>query len=52
MLLCKVFQKVQRNITRRVPGLQGLKYKERLEKLEIVTLEERRAGGDAISMYK
>merc|ERR1711917_20946 len=45
-------EKVQRDITRKVPGLQGLTYEERLEKLELTSLEERRVWGDAISMYK
>ena len=44
-------EKVQRDITRRVPGLQGLTYEERLEELGITTLEKRRERGDAISMY-
>ena len=45
-------EKVQRDITRKVPGLQGLTYEERLEKLEITSLEERRVRGDVINMYK
>ena len=45
-------EKVQRDITRKVPGLQGLTYEERLEKLELTSLEERRVRGDAINMYK
>merc|ERR1711980_48579 len=32
--------------------MQGLMYEERLEKLEIVTLGERRERGDAINMYR
>jgi len=44
-------EKVQRDITRRVPGLQGLTYEERLEELGITTLEKRRERGDAINMY-
>merc|ERR1711980_49002 len=32
--------------------MQGLMYEERLEKLEITTLEERRERGDAINMYR
>jgi len=45
-------EKVQRDITRKVPGLQGLTYEERLEKLDLTSLEERRVRGDAINMYK
>merc|ERR1712035_211114 len=44
-------EKVQRDIARRVPGLQGLTYEKRLEELGITTLEKRRERGDAISMY-
>merc|ERR1712035_191453 len=35
-------EKVQRDITRRVPGLQGLTYEERLKELGITTVEKRR----------
>ena len=45
-------EKVQRDISRNIPGLQGLTYEERLEKLELPTLETRRERGDAINMYK
>merc|ERR1712035_185820 len=45
-------KKVQRDITRRGPGMQGLVYEERLEKIEITKLEERRERGDAINMYR
>merc|ERR1712035_61123 len=45
-------EKLQRDITMRVPGMQGLMYEERLEKLEIATLEERSERGDAINMYR
>merc|ERR1712035_8532 len=41
----------KKDITRRVPGLQGLTYEERLEELGITTLEKRRERGDAINMY-
>merc|ERR1711980_74676 len=40
-----------RDITRRVPGLQGLTYEERLEELGLTTLEKRGERGDAINMY-
>ena len=45
-------EKVQRDITRKVPVLQGLTYEERLDQLELTTLKDRRVRGDAISMYK
>ena len=45
-------EKVQRDITRKIPGLKGLSYEERLEKLDLTTLEGRRVRGDAINMFK
>ena len=45
-------EKVQRDITRKVPGLQGLTYEERLDQLELTTLKDRRVRGDAINIYK
>ena len=35
-----------------VPSLKGLTYEERLEKLGLPTLEERRIRGDMITLYK
>ena len=43
---------VQRRATRMVPELKHLSYEERLDKLKLTTLEERRARGDMIETYK
>ena len=45
-------EKVQRAVTRWVPELRNLSYEERLEKLELPKLEERRIRGDMITLYK
>ena len=44
-------EKVQRAATRWVPSLRNLSYEERLKRLNLPTLEERRRG-DMIMMYK
>jgi len=38
--------------TRMIPGLQGLGYKERLDKLGLYSLKFRRLRGDLIEVYK
>ena len=43
---------MQRRTTRLVPELRGLTYEERLRKLKLTSLEERRARGDMIETYK
>ena len=43
---------VQRRATRLVPELKHLNYQNRLEKLELTKLEERRVRGDMIQTYK
>ncbi len=45
-------EKVQRAATRWVPSLRDLSYEERLKKLQLPTLTERRERGDMIMMYK
>ena len=45
-------EKVQRAATRWVPSLRDLSYEERLDKLQLPTLEERRKRGDMIMLYK
>ncbi len=45
-------EKVQRAATRGVPSLKDLSYEERLRKLQLPTLTERRNRGDVIMMYK
>ena len=45
-------EKVQRAATRWVPSLRDFSYEERLERLNLPTLEERRKRGDMIMLYK
>ncbi len=45
-------EKVQRAATRWVPSLIYLSYEERLKKLQLPTLTERRERGDMIMLYK
>ncbi len=45
-------EKVQRAATRWVPSLRDLSYEERLQKLQLPTLTERRERGDMIMLYK
>jgi len=48
----KKIERVQRAATRWVPSLRNLSYEERLKRLNLPTLEERRIRGDMIMMYK
>ncbi len=45
-------EKVQRAATRWVPSLRDLSYEERLKKLQLPTLREKRERGDTIMLYK
>ena len=45
-------ERVQRRFTRMVPGLKGLDYERRLERLKLMSLEERRNRSDLIEMFK
>ena len=45
-------EKVQRRVTRMVPGIGKLNYDERLKICGLTTLEQRRKRGDAIEVYK
>ena len=45
-------ESVQRSFTKRLPGLQNLTYLQRLERLNLETLETRRLKADLILMYK
>jgi len=45
-------ENVQRRATKMVAGLKNLSYVQRLERLNLTTLEERRKRGDLVEMYK
>ena len=45
-------ERVQKKFTRMLPGLDGLSYKERLDRLGLFSLERRRLRGDLIEVYK
>ena len=45
-------ERVQKRFTRMLPGLDGLSYKERLDRLRRFFLERRRLRGDLIEVYK
>eukprot|EP00061_Rhincodon_typus_P003400 g19998.t1 len=44
--------KVQKRFTRKLLGMDGLSYKERLDKLGLFPLEDRSLRGDHIEVYK
>jgi hypothetical protein len=48
----RLVENVQRRATRLVPGMKGLDYEERLQKMELPSLFYRRARGDLIEVYK
>ena len=45
-------EKVQRRVTKLLPSLKNLSYKERLFKLNIPTLKYKQMRGDQIQLYK
>ena len=45
-------ERVQHRFTRMVLGLKGLEYRERLERLKLMTLEERRNRSDLVELFK
>ena len=47
-----MIEKVQRNFTKRVSGLNRLTYPERLRRLDLPSLEFRRARGDMVETFK
>ena len=48
----ELLERVQRRFSRMVPGLRGLDYEERLERLGLMTLEERCNRADKIELFK
>ena len=48
----KKIEDVQRDYTRRIKGMNGLDYSERLQTLKLPSLEFRRLRGDLIEVYK
>ena len=48
----KTLERIQHRFTKLIPGLQRLTYAERLEKLGLWTLEERRNRADLIEVFK
>lgn len=47
-----LIENVQHRATRMIPSLRGLSYEQRLEKLNLTTLELRRLRGDLIEVFK
>ena len=50
--LINQIENVQRRATKLIPGMHNLSYRERLEKLELPTLQYRRYRGDMIEVFK
>ena len=48
----ELLERIQHKFTRMIPGLCNLPYSERLEKLNLWTVEERRNRADLIELYK
>ena len=48
----ELLERVQRRFSRMVPGLRGLEYEKRLERLGLMTLGERRNRADLIELFR
>ena len=48
----EALERVQKRFTRMLPGMEGISYEERLEKLCLFSQERRRLRGDLIEVYK
>ena len=48
----ELLERVQRRFSRMVPGLRGLDYEERLERLGLMTLGERRNRAELIELFR
>jgi ribonucleases P/MRP protein subunit RPP40 len=48
----KLLEQVQHRATKMIPQLSHLSYEDRLKRLNLTTLEQRRERGDLIEMYK
>ncbi len=48
----KKLERIQRIATKIMPELNGLKHKERLREMQLMTLEERRQRGHLFAIYK
>jgi hypothetical protein len=47
-----ILERVQRLFTRRLPGFQGLRYEDRLEKIGLASLQDRRIKKDLLMVFK
>ena len=48
----EALERVQKRLTRMMPGMEGISYEERLEKLGLFSLERRTLRGDLIEVDK
>ena len=48
----EALERVRKRFTRMLPGMEGINYEERLEKLDLFLLERRRLRGDLIEVYR
>ena len=48
----RLLEKVQKRAVKMISGLNGLTYEEKLKKLDLLSLEDRRLSGDMITTWK